>query len=73
MKKLGTELLSQAMDKFDAVEEALNAGEKVEISRDQNGRVSIETENGTYLFADASEIMELPERFPDLPLPAVPR
>ncbi len=61
------------MDKFDAGEQALKAGEKVEISRDQNGRVSVQTKSGTYLFADASEIMELPERFPDMPLPPVPR
>lgn len=61
------------MDKFEAVEQALNAREKVEISRDQNGRVIIEAKSGTYRFADASEIMELTERFPDMPLPPVPR
>ena len=61
------------MDNFDAVELALNAGEKVAFSRDQYGRISIETRSGTYRFADASEIIELYERFPDMKFPSVPR
>lgn len=64
--------LASEMDKFEAVEQAINAGEKIKISRDQNGRVSVQAKSGTYLFANASEIMELPRRFPDMPFPPLP-
>jgi hypothetical protein len=61
------------MNKFDAVENAANSGQRIEIERGLVGPIKIRLQNGDVHEFSAVELIELRERIPDLQIPASPK